>query len=159
MIENVMGITIKGANFENDTSLQFFEESQHKRVCLLYGRNGAGKSTISKAFSKVKGAEEEKIDSAKLIDGNGTEIILTNESRGNLHVFNESFIDNNVRLQEDGLGTIVMLGAQGQWDDKIKKEKEKLSKCNEEFLKQKEEYEKYVGAKMKSHQKIFKVKF
>lgn len=142
-----MGITIKGASFENDTSLQFFEESQHKRVCLLYGRNGAGKSTISKAFSKVKGAEEEKIDSAKLIDGNGTEIILTNESRGNLHVFNESFIDNNVRLQEDGLGTIVMLGAQGQWDDKIKKEKEKLSKCNEEFLKQKEEYEKYVGAK------------
>ena len=38
-------------------------------------------------------------------------------------VFNEEFIDNNVRLKEGGLGTIVMLGAQGQWDDKIKKEK------------------------------------
>ena len=48
MIENVMGITIKGASFENDTYLQFFEESQHKRVCLLYGRNGAGKSTLLK---------------------------------------------------------------------------------------------------------------
>lgn len=147
MIENVMGIDFKGASFENDTSLYFFEEKNHKRVCLLYGRNGSGKSTISKAFLKVKGAEEEKIDSAKLIDGDGAEIILANESRDNLYVFNESFIDNNVRLQEDGLGTIVMLGAQGQWDDKIKKEKEKLSKCNEEYLKQKEEYEKYVGAK------------
>lgn len=147
MIENVMGINFKGASFENETSLQFFEEAQHKRVCLLYGRNGAGKSTISKAFSKVKGGEEEKIESAKLIDRNGTEIVLTNESRSNLHVFNESFIDNNVRLQEDGLGTIVMLGEQGQWDDKIKKEKEKLGKCNEEYLKQKEKYETYVGVK------------
>lgn len=147
MIDNVMGINFKGASFENDTTLQFFEEKNHKRICLLYGKNGTGKSTIARAFSKIKGEDEEKIIHAKLVDENENEITLADTDIANIHVFNESFIDNNVRLKEGGLGTIVMLGAQGQWDDKIKKEKEELTKCNDEFAKQKEIYEKYEGVK------------
>ena len=53
MFENFHGLKIKGKCFQNETTLKFFEKNHH-RFCLVYGKNGSGKSTISQAFDAIK---------------------------------------------------------------------------------------------------------
>lgn len=49
-ISDVVGIKIKGANFENETALELFSPDPDKGCTLLYGKNGAGKSMIPRGF-------------------------------------------------------------------------------------------------------------
>lgn len=131
MIEKIAGIRLQGANFTEKTDLPLFGEY---RYSLLYGRNGAGKSTTARAFSKISGNEEANIRKAALIDGRGREIKLRESDKSAIHIFNEDFIEENIRLQEDGLETIVILGEQKRIDDKIRaldKKMRQLSQQNE----------------------------
>lgn len=121
ILENVTGIKLEGANFESPTILQLFVPKAEPTMGLIYGKNGTGKSTISRAFSKVKGKEEPTIVSANLVDENGNVLNLVDDDKKRIHVFNEEYIDNNIRLRPDGQGleTIVVLGQIKNIEDDI----------------------------------------
>lgn len=121
VLEDVTGVKIEGANFDSSTTLQLFSPKTEPTMGLIYGKNGTGKSTISRAFSKVKGEEEPSIISADLIDENGNALILTEDDKKRIHIFNEAYIDKHIRLRPDGQGleTIVVLGQIKNIEDEI----------------------------------------
>lgn len=50
-LSEITGIKLKGANFEIETSLQLLHSNKEPALGLVYGKNGAGKSTISIVIS------------------------------------------------------------------------------------------------------------
>lgn len=112
------------------------------RNCVIYGKNGSGKSTIVKAMLKLKDITE--IPLSQYVDSENTPVLLTEEAKNPLFVFYESYIEQNVRFKEDGLDTIVMLGGQVDLDEKIAKAEKEYSESQEKKEKQKMEYKKYT---------------
>lgn len=109
MIEKVKGLSICGRCFSKKTNLDFFP-NDNDRIAIVYGKNGSGKSTISDGFSQIASGEDTEELSASLIDRADNEIGLVPESK--IFVFNEKYIDENVKIDADGLGTIILLGGQ-----------------------------------------------
>ena len=109
MIEKVKGLSICGRCFSKKTNLAFFP-NDNDRIAIVYGKNGSGKSTISDGFSQIASGEDTEELSASLIDRADNEIGLVPESK--IFVFNEKYIDENVKIDADGLGTIILLGGQ-----------------------------------------------
>lgn len=111
MVEKIKNLVFRGAAFSSRTSLSLFPSENH-RLCLIYGRNGTGKSTISKAFLKIAGKDFPEIMDACLEDYSGSAITYQdNEQTGKVFVFNEEYIQDKVKLKEDGLGMRRMLEA------------------------------------------------
>lgn len=107
-------IKLKGAFFSEETELELF--TNNDRISLLYGKNGSGKSTIAKAVCKAKGdLVEEDIVQANLFDEDNKDF----SDIQSIHIFNEEYINSRVKLREDGLNTIVLLGELGDLEDKI----------------------------------------
>lgn len=154
MLNDIAGIKIKGANFQSETALELFKSNnKNVQATLIYGRNGAGKSTIAKAFRKVKdgkpsnnentSADDEhvQIQTADLFDTFGKNLQMKNNECEKIHIFDEDFIDKNVKLQKDGINTIVMVGKNIDLTGEIEKKREKLKdeqKDNEKDNKEKE---------------------
>lgn len=109
MIEKVKGLLINGRCFSKETVLPFFP-GNNDRIAIVYGKNGSGKSTISDGFSQIASGESFEELSASLIDRSDNVIDLAAESK--IFVFNEKYIDENVKIDADGLGTIILLGGQ-----------------------------------------------
>ena len=111
--EMLKKIKFKGGFFSEETELELFLRAD--RMSLIYGKNGSGKSTISKAIRKAKGEDIEDISQAVLYDQDNN--MFTDIER--IHVFNEEYINSRVKIREDGLNTIVLLGELGDLEDKI----------------------------------------
>ena len=111
MIEKIRGLSIKGRCFEEKTSFKFYEKAED-RIALVYGKNGSGKSTISAGFSMLTNNDEgiaNELDSSLFDEANQSITVSENDK---IFVFNEDYIDNNVKIDGDGLGTIILLGSQ-----------------------------------------------
>lgn len=111
-LNEITGIKLKGANFETETAIQLLVTNKEPALGLVYGKNGAGKSTISRAFAKVKGKQEDTIEMATVIGDAENEVLLTDNEKARIHVFNEQYVDDNIKFRPDGKGleTIVVLG-------------------------------------------------
>lgn len=146
MIKSISGIKIKGANFLNETSLNLFDNTVDKlsKASLIYGRNGSGKSTIARAFKKIQGKDSGNISIAEVIDDKGGVIALLDEDKKKIHVFDEDYVNENVRIREDGLGAIMMLGEQVDLTDKIDLAEKKRAQALEEKNKQEEVLAEYA---------------
>lgn len=130
-------LQFQGGCYIEETNLELFDNN---RITVLYGKNGSGKSTISRAVLKAKGTEIDEIQHAVMRDEKGD--VLTDPQC--VHVFNEDYINTKVRIQKDGLNSIVLLGEMGGLEDqitilesKIKTEETK----NRELKKNKDEFE------------------
>ena len=126
MLKEICGIELCGANFENPTRLDMFnpiDGGTQKTIkgTLLYGRNGSGKSTIARGFRKIIGEKDQPINHASVLDKNGSHIVLTESEKNKIFIFDEDYVDKNVKLQEDHLDTIVMLGKQADLTEQIAK--------------------------------------
>ncbi|HEY0222645.1 MAG TPA: AAA family ATPase [Lactovum miscens] len=126
MFKDVTTLKMSGANFNSLTSFDFFNPHDGNKVktvkgALLYGRNGTGKSTIARAFRKLAGGNVPVITSAAFYDDAGHPVTLTEEEKKHIFIFNEDYVDKNVRLQQDHLETIVMLGQAADLTEKIEK--------------------------------------
>ena len=106
MIEQFAKLSVQGRCFPATTSFCFFCKSD-ERLSLIYGSNGSGKSTLSRAFNVLSSPADSDI-SVTASDANGNP--LTFPTLPPIAVFNEDYIDANVKIDDDGLGSIVLLG-------------------------------------------------
>nr|WP_314089833.1 AAA family ATPase [uncultured Campylobacter sp.] len=118
MFSNFCGIKIQGKCFQSEVKLNFFEKEYH-RFCLIYGKNGSGKSTISQAFDTVK-QNNQSLIASQIIDKSGAAVDLTNkDQKNNIFVFNEEYVNSKVKIQDNGLDAIVLLGDAANIDKKL----------------------------------------
>ncbi len=88
---------------------------------IVLGSNGSGKSTIARAFTN-------ETNSIEFIDKDG-EFIEGDSS--NIYLFDEKFIIDNFRKLDDNyLGSIVLLGEAAKAQEKVDKLNEEISKKN-----------------------------
>lgn len=146
MVAQFKALRVKGAAFENLTKLQFFDNNK-QRIALVYGKNGSGKSTIAKGFLKTVGADVKELEEASLLDENSSVITLSEEDYKKIHIFDENYIQNNIRLKEDGLDTIVMLGQQVGIENNITEVETRIKVEKIEVDKQQEVCDKYEDQK------------
>ena len=92
MLNKIKGVKFKGAAFDSKTTLQLFSKEKADRVSLLFGRNGSGKSTISRAIAKAAGNETvEDIVSAQFVDSDSSSITVMDDEKKKIFVFNEDY--------------------------------------------------------------------
>ena len=144
MLKDVAGIRFQGANFESLTDILFFNphEANSKKIkkvkgTLVYGRNGAGKSTLAKAVKKVKGEVSETINQANFIDAAGNSIMLSDEEKKHIFVFDEDYVDKNIKFHDSGLDTIIMLGQQAEIEEQLEGARKALFEVEREYDAQK----------------------
>ena len=144
MINDIAGIEIKSAFFDKNARLTLlYNNNTIAKASLLYGRNGTGKSTIAKAFRKIKGEQIPEIEKALLFNKDGTIVNIPDEEKTNIYVFDEQFVNDNLRLKEDGLSSIIMLGEQAGLTDLIDEASKELAKAEEERDNKKVTIDKY----------------
>ena len=141
MIEKLKGIRIKGRCFKSDTDLIFYE-NQNDRTAIVFGKNGSGKSTISEGIASISNKDPENSDLlASFIDLEHNTISFEKDS--GIYVFNEKYIDENVKIDDDGLETIVLLGNQVGLQEEIEAQREKVRLLSEKIDNVSREYSKY----------------
>lgn len=128
MLENILSLRVQGGYFVNETDdFPLF----HNTINILYGRNGSGKSSISRAIREFsKSGEDEGREDRKY-----TVTFNADIDKSLIHVFNEDFVNEKVLVNSDGVGTIVMLGKQVEVDAKIEKLKISQSKLQGDYSK------------------------
>lgn len=133
MLKDISSIKFQGANFSSLTILPILDSSDGKytKASLLYGRNGSGKSTIAKAFRKLKGETVTTISTSIALNSANQPIALSEAEQANVFVFDEDFISSNVRIEGSGLGSIVMLGEQADLTSQIEQAEGELQKAEE----------------------------
>lgn len=147
MFENLKTIKVQGGCFDVETELELFKGTIP--LSVVYGRNGSGKSTIAHCLKQLAKNEEE-IEHA----GDGVQdslrgykatcdVAIDNEHKTGIFVFDEDFLRDKVKIEENGLNTIVMLGEQVELSDKIKIRTEELGQKEKEFNRQEELVRKY----------------
>lgn len=140
MFEKFKTITIKGCCFDNETEFELFKKDG---LSVIYGRNGSGKTTIANCIGELVKSDEEKNPDFTVTSN----AIITNDKQDSIFIFNEDFVREQVRVERDGINTIVMLGEQVELDDKLTKKKEVLTKLEIEINKLEQERKKYDDAK------------
>ena len=141
MFEKFQSIAIQGRCFEKETNLKFFS-NEKDRVSLIYGRNGSGKSTLSKGIKFAVDKTQDKDIFVKCLDDSESEISMEG-IEDKIHVFNEDYIDKNIRIEDDGLGTIILIGKQVGLQAEIDHHTKLLEKAKEERDRLQEQCKKY----------------
>lgn len=119
MFKNIAGIKIKNAFFDTEAILNLFKKNDNE-VCnfsIVYGRNGSGKSTISRAIESIK-YNKQSFETSKFIDLNNNEVVLNEETKKYIHIFNENYIDK-IKFSQVGLDTIIIFGDAQRLEEKI----------------------------------------
>ena len=151
MLKDITTIKMSGANFDSLTSFDFFNPHDGNKVkiikgALLYGRNGTGKSTIARAFRKLAGGNAPVITSATFYDDAGHPVTLTEEEKKHVFIFDEDYVDKKVRLQQDHLETIVMLGQAADLTEKIEEAESERDAAKTDYEQQDAVYKEYCDA-------------
>lgn len=117
MIEKISKIRIQGRCFTNSTDFIFFDKDGSSTISAVYGKNGSGKSTIATALQQIGEGNSSDDLTARIYDSSDNDI--TEKLANKIEVFNEDFIDKNIKIESSGLGTIVLFGEQVELQQKI----------------------------------------
>ncbi len=141
MIEKIKGLKIKGKCFKDETKFLFFTKPE-ERISIVYGKNGSGKSTISEGIKVSADGNYPSELSAAFIDENLHEIELPG-IKENVFVYNENYIDKNVKIDDDGLGTIILLGGQADIQSQIDACQKAIDTAQDEYTQADKLYQQY----------------
>lgn len=114
MLEQLKDIAIMGGCFEKPLTL--FDILKYP-MNILYGQNGTGKSSIGRGIANFKKDNN--------INTNGYQVYLGDVTAhlggylDRIFVFNEDYVDENVKIEGEGLESIVMLGSDINLDNEI----------------------------------------
>jgi energy-coupling factor transporter ATP-binding protein EcfA2 len=139
MFENFKKLKVKGGCFEKETELELFKKDA---ISVVYGRNGSGKTTIAHCIGELVKPDEEKSSDYNVT----SEATIDDDKKQSVFVFDEDFVRDYVRVERDGLNTIVMLGEQVELDEQIANKKNELTKKEEDYGKLDEQRKKYDNA-------------
>ena len=130
MLKDISSVKLQGANFSSVTTLPVLDSSggKYSKVSPIYGRNGSGKSTIAKAFRKIKGEVIPTVITANTLNPTNQHITLSEAEQASIFVFDEDYVTANVRIEGNGLGSIVMLGEQADLTVQIEQAEEELKR-------------------------------
>lgn len=123
MYRDLKGIKIKGGRFGDGDMVQF-DNILANKVNIIYGGNGSGKTSISRAFQEYHdnpGAPDNDFKLELLASST-----LSANHREGIYVFNEDFLETQVKFAGKGMKTIVMFGEQADLDKQIKELEEKI---------------------------------
>lgn len=137
MLENISSVEISGGYF--DTSVQM--PLLAGRVNVVFGRNGSGKSTISRALREYSKSGDE------LSEQKYSTIFDSPLDKDKVFVFNEDFLREKILVKEQGVDTIVMFGSQIEVDEKINKLKNLLDELLNKKRQQLEKLNEYEDKK------------
>ena len=152
-IDSMTGVEIKSPFFDTAVSLELFpvhpnvlknpNAPQKNRVALIYGSNGSGKSTIAQGFREY--AESVVPKTVELNPTAGASIIKMSSGMksGKIFVFDEKYISRNIKVQESGLGTIVLLGEQVELEKRLEELKAQIAKLQANIDSKAENVEKF----------------
>lgn len=151
VIENMTGVQIKSPFFSDLKTLELFPDisksgtsSKRNRVALLYGTNGSGKSTLAQGFREYAGSTIPRtVDVVPMAGANQIKLTLGGKPE-RIHVFDESYISDNIKLQRDGLGSIILFGHQVQIEKRVEEIETDISSVASKIQKQEEACNKYV---------------
>lgn len=141
MIDKIKGIAIQGRCFPNNTTLILYP-NKNDRISVVYGKNGSGKSTISAGFRNLSLETPDSDITIELLDDNNSSL-NSEDYKSNIFVFNEQYIDKNVKIDDDGLGTIILLGGQVDLQTEIDKHIAMESQRKSELEKSQEKLTEY----------------
>jgi len=139
-------IKLKGTCFEQECTLNLFTKEE-KRLSIIYGKNGSGKSSITRAIDDYKNGIKTNFSVIKWYDKDNNEINFTDEEKKQLFIYDEDYIEKNIKIEAEGLKSIVMFGEQIDLDEKINIIKEELKKSKEKTIKIDNEIKKYENDK------------
>ncbi|MGO2777924.1 AAA family ATPase [Glutamicibacter arilaitensis] len=121
----ITGIRLNGRGLIDETNLTFFTKT-NQRISVVFGRNGAGKTTIGDGFARY--SVEQQVEETENADNDLTSTLLIHGTREDsvppqvelsTLVFNEQFIENNVRISDDGIRALVLFGKSGNTQDDL----------------------------------------
>lgn len=131
MINEINSIEVKGGYFSPAVTFNLFKENV--RMSIVYGKNGSGKSSLSKAISA---SGDDYI--CKYYDANNCSLNIPADK---IFVFNEEFINNQIQIKEEGLDAIVLLGSRVDIDKQIEELIIELNKVEEDKNKTREYFD------------------
>ena len=114
------------------------QSSSISRAAIVYGKNGAGKSSLARAL-------KEPTRGFRAFDRDCRPLNLQNAS--NIHVFDESFINDNVQqVGHEKLNPVVLLGEQVDNQEKIDENEKSLSRLDKSYRRIEEKVSKRKNA-------------
>lgn len=133
-IDSMTSFTVFSPFFENNVQLELFPEhakQNHKnRVALLYGKNGSGKSTIAQGFRELSECKIPRSVTIQPYSG-AAQIKITPDGRPEkIHVFDEVYVESNIKVKQSSLDSIVLFGKQADIEKELQEVKEELEDLN-----------------------------
>ena len=145
MFENFKKIQIEGGYFEPSSELDLFDSNQC--LSIIYGRNGSGKTSIAKAIRQLVGKDSKPQEGEVAVPYIVTsDAVIPEEKKPSVFIFDEEFVQENVRTKGNGLETIVMMGEQVDLDTQITTKKAEGTVVDSKVVEQTALKEKYENA-------------
>lgn len=151
VIDSMTGICVKSPFFSDSATLELFPDiskngtsPKRNRVALVYGTNGSGKSTLARGFREYAESIIPRTVDVVPMSGTNRIKITSNGKPERIRVFDETYISDNIKLQQDGLGSIVLFGHQVQIENRIKEIESNLLSIAEKIEQQKKTCSNYT---------------
>ena len=142
LIDDITAISIQSPHFSPVSEMELFpvhascEKGFKYRVAILYGSNGSGKSTIAQGFRNCTLETTQSDITLILKDKSHKPISIS--TRPKIFVFDEAYVEQNIKVQQEGLDTIVLFGEQSELDAKIRQNEKEMALLQEEIDKREE---------------------